>query len=348
MRGLVGIGMVVVVGACNFDPTGAGSASTASPAGSSSGEQGTAATADGATAMVTSVADGSGGSMDVGVVDHPVVGISDGPSFDFGTTPFGEMVEHTFEITNEGQADATGLQVAELDGAFAVLGHDCPQTLEVGASCEAQIVFAPAAFGDHARALQVTFQDVDGDASTSRPLVGRAEGTTHNLLVNGGGEEGMPLQIPPLGWMAISGPNWSTNANPPGGPAEGIRTISAGWGPPELSAFTLQQRVDVSAITTWSDAEGVRFHYYASHRPENAGDDPTYVIFSFHDAAGLELEVHPSTENALAQWADSTQEWVAPADTHAVQMLLVCQRNVLDVCSGYFDDVRIWAEWTGR
>lgn len=345
-RGLAFFLGTLAVGACSFDSTGVGSSSSASPGNSSEDGDATASEGGGTTAGAGSASEGVDEGSTGASVEHPSVEISDGPSFAFGSSVLGEPVEHAFTITNEGLGEATALQIEDLGGPLSV-SHDCGEVLAPSASCEARVTFTAQAFGDYAGELKVGFQDAGVASSVSRPLTARGTGVTENLLINGGGEEGMPLTIPPEGWMAISGPNWSSNANPPGGPLEGARTISAGWGPPRLSAFTLQQRVPVASLTTWADAEGVRFHYRAFHRAQNAGDDPTWVILSFHDAAGAELEVHSSPANTLAAWVQSEGEWVAPPNTHRVQMLLVCERLVLDVCSGYFDGVEVWAQWDG-
>jgi hypothetical protein len=338
--------MTLVIGACTFDPSSGGSGTPGTPATSTDGE-GSTGTSGGSAPPADETADGSG-STDGGAVGHAEVSISDGPTFDFGAHDLTDTLEHAFTVTNAGDGDATALQVVGVDGAFTLVSHDCGMALAAGASCEVRVSFEPKLFGDHGSALQLAFQDAGVGTSASRPIVGRGVGTTDNLLMNGGGEEGDPLDIPPVSWEAASGPTWSTNWNPVEvGTVEGSRVISAGWGPPDLTVFTLFQLVSGESLTNWDDAAGVRFSYRASHRPESADDDPTWVQLRFLDASGLELEAHVSDTNAAAAWLESEGSFVAPAGTRRVQIMLGCQRMVVDSCNGFFDGIELWAEWPG-
>lgn len=277
---------------------------------------------------------------------HPMLVISDGPTHDFGSLDLTETIEHAFSISNEGEGDATSLLPAVEGAAFVITSHDCGEVLAAAASCEIEVSFQPNLFGGVGGELQLAYQDQGVATSVTRSLVGRGVGTTANLLVNGGGELGDADDIPPMGWTIGYGPSWAVDSIlvPP---AEGTRTIFAGWGPPMGDAFSLFQSIDVTSLTTWDDAAGVRFHYRAFHRAEASNDDPSWVLLRFLDAGGGEIGTHPSSLFSGATWNQSTGDLLAPAGTHHVELALECNRALGDACSGFFDGVELWAEWSG-
>ncbi len=195
------------------------------------------------------------------------------------------------------------------------------------------------------RADHVAFDDAGMSTEATRPVEGRGIGATGNLLVNGGGEEGDLKAIPPEGWDIASGPNWTTTDSAV--PVVGDRTIYAGDAPMGFDTFVLHQVVQVSPLTTWGDAEGVRFFFSAYHRAWSAGSDPNHVEFRFADAGVSELALHVFPTNDTSSWVQRSDDWEAPADTHHIQVLLVCDRETGDLCRGYFDEVEVWAQWLG-
>lgn len=356
-----GLALGLALGACNPNSAGFGSGSGAMPVDDGDeGETADTATAEGTTTAESGVTGPAGGTsptaddtaegpaMDDGPAGHPLVTISNGPTFDFGPRNLTELAEQAFAVTNEGDGDATALQVAGVGGAFAILGHDCPPTLAPGSACEVTVRFDPALFGDVQTELQIAYQDQGMATMAARQIVGRGVGATGNLLVNGGGELGNATDVPPMGWTIVFGPSWSANWFEEGLiPIEGMRTISAGWGPPESNSFTLYQQVDVAALTTWGDAAGVRVYYRAFHRSETEGNDPTWVELRFLDSGGSELGLHPSSLYSSTIWNESVGNFFAPPGTRSVQLSLQCNRVMNEWCSGFFDGLEIWAEWLG-
>jgi hypothetical protein len=276
---------------------------------------------------------------------HPEVTISHDPVFDFGPTPLIVGATEPFIVTNEGDGDATALQVG-VAGAFSIMEHDCGETLAPGATCEVQVRFAPALFGDVQTELQIGFEDQGAPTMASRQILGRGVGTTSNLLINGGGELGDATDIPPMGWVIDYGPNWSASGQSVT-PYEGSRTISPGWGPPGVDDFTLHQQVDMAGLTTWGDANGLQIHYRAFHRAVFDGDDPTWIELRFFDSAGVEMAVHPGTYFSGTTWNQSQLSMLLPVGVHDARLVLQCDRAFGDACSGYFDGVELWAEWQG-
>jgi hypothetical protein len=363
-RDLATIAMALTLGACNLNAAGGGSGSNAMPGGQEDGDDetqegsgddvegddttaggGSATGTSGVTAPPTDDTVGAG-SMDDGPGPHPAVAISHGPMFDFGPHNLSENVEQTFTVTNEGDADATAVQVAGLGGPFILGTHDCGPTLAPGAACSVQVRFDPDLFGDVQTELQIAYQDQGMATSAARPIAGRGIGVTDNLLINGGGEQGAATDSPPMGWTIAYGPSWSMNWN--AAPAvEGARTISAGWGPPGIDDFTLYQQLDVAALTTWGDAAGVRFYFRAFHRSETVGNDPTQVVLRFRDGGGAELASISSPELSGITWNESVGNTVAPPGTYHVQLVLECTREMNDWCSGFYDGMEVWAEWLG-
>ena len=343
--------ITLALAACRLNNGGSGLGSGAQPDESSgTGSEGPTGGSEGAdtTAATTSMPDESadGPPTDEGPSTHPMVTISDGPMFDFGTHDLTEEVDQAFTVTNEGDADATALQVGEPGEGFSIVTHDCSDVLAPQASCEVQVRFVSGRFGDAQGELQIEFQDHEMATTASLSLVGRGVGTTDNLVINGGGELGEATDIPPMGWASGYGPSWSASWLI-GKPVEGDRVISAGWGPPGPNTFTLDQQVDIEALTTWGDAEGVRVRYRAFHRSEAMNDDPTWIELRFLDSAGIEMEVYPGSQHSSPEWNESTGDFVLPAGTHSVRLSLQCERMAGDACSGFFDGVELWAEWTG-
>jgi hypothetical protein len=358
-RELSAVALALALGGCTFDSYGGGSASQAIPGDDDGTEgEGSAATADGGDTTagndgVTSAAttlppadETADGATGEGSTGHPNVTISHGPVYDFGLVDLGTDVENVFTVANEGDGEATALQLTQLGGAFSIVSDGCGDVLEPQASCDVRVRFGPELFGDLQSELAVAFLDQGMAASATRQLVGRGVGITRNLLVNGGGEAGNAADTPPMGWQIVTGPSWSANW-PLAPPVEGSRTISAGWGPPELDQFTLHQQVHVAPLTTWGDAAGVRFYFRAYHRAESDLNDPTWVVLRLRNAGGSDVGMTQSPPFSGTSWNLSEGNLLAPADTHYLQFALECNRDYNNWCSGFFDDLEVWAEWLG-
>ena len=337
---------------CSLDTSGAGSGSPIGPGEGDADGDGTQGHGSvggtepgegegGATSGVDDTGDGP--PVDSGP-DHPAVTISDGPRFDFGTLVLNSPLDHAFTISNDGTADATAVQLGGLAGAFTVESHGFGDTLPAGESCVAQVRFAPNQFGDHMSELVLSFEDAGVPASASRPLTGRGVGTTGDLVVNGGGEEGGSFQSPPVGWTS-SDFNWAVSEAVD--PHEGDRTLHAGLAITVANPTVLVQQIDVAQLTQWGDAAGVTFHFRAHHRAQFTDNDPTEVVLRFLAANSSELGVNPSGQNASTHWVEVSGDWVAPPSTHFVRIELRCSTLPTNLCNGHFDGVQLWAEWNG-
>jgi hypothetical protein len=345
--------MTLALGACTLNSGGGNSASGAMVLEDDDGTEegsddttagGGSASTSAATAPPDETADGP--MMDDGPAgEHPEVTISHDPVFDFGPTPLIVGATEPFIVTNEGDDDATALQMS-VAGAFSIVEHDCGETLAAGATCEVQVLFAPELFGDTQTELQIGFEDQGAPTMVSRQILGRGVGTTRNLLINGGGELGDAIDIPPMGWVIDYGPNWSASGQAVT-PYEGRRTISPGWGPPGVNDFVLHQQVDLASLTTWGDANGLQVHCRAFHRAVYSGDDPTWIELRFFDSGGGEMELHPGGLFSGITWNESQLSTPVPMGAHDTRLVLQCDRAAGDVCSGYFDGLELWAEWQG-
>lgn len=343
----------LALGACTPNAGGSGMGSGAKP-GAESSDTGpddptVGPESAGTTTASTSPGDESndGLPMDEGPSGHPLITISDGPMFDFGTHDLYEEVDQAFTITNEGDGDATALQVEELSGAFSIVTHDCSDVLAPQATCEVQVGFVAAQFGTVQAELQIGFQDQDMATMASLPIVGRGVGVTRNLVYNGGGEDGAAMAIPPMDWSIGYGPTWMAIETDM--PYADARVISAGWGPPEPmpNTFTLDQQVDIAALTTWDDGAGLQIRYQAFHRSEAMGDDPTWIELRFLDSGAQEMGLHPGSYHSGTDWYMSVGNVQAPPGAHYVRISLQCDRMIGDACSGFFDGVELFAEWAG-
>ncbi|MGC4122726.1 MAG: choice-of-anchor D domain-containing protein [Myxococcales bacterium] len=98
--------------------------------------------------------------------------------FDYGQVNVGSTADHTFTVTNSGEAPASGLTAAPLgagfsfkDGAYPGTGGTCGASLPAGA-CTLVITFAPTRAGTASTALELSFSDGLAPASVSRTLTG--------------------------------------------------------------------------------------------------------------------------------------------------------------------------------
>lgn len=273
----------------------------------------------------------------------PVLVISDDEIFEFGGQDIGTTAEHTFVITNEGSRVAMDLAVGGLGKPFTVHSSDCESVLAPEDTCRVVVHFAPELFGGYEGQLEVAFEGAGGADSVVRPFTGRGVGTTGNLLRNGGGEQGSLDEHPPLGWESLAGASWASTAELS---YMGDYSIFAGLAAGS-DEFILFQSIDAAGLTNWGDAEGVRFYYRAYHRGWDLNNDLTQVSVRFSDAQEQELEQHPTGIYSSNTWMESTGDHEAPPRTHDVQMFLECHYVSGYECGGYFDEVELWAEWSG-
>ncbi len=293
----------------------------------------------------------TGPPADTETASGPSLTISHGPTHDFGTRQIGAAVTNRFTLTNVGDTEATGVVIGLVepgidDSSLEIIANDCGDTLAANADCEIEVDFAPRLFGPHAGSLEVEFVDHRGETeSVARALVGVGVGATDNLLVNGDGEVGGPDMSPPQGWTAGAG-DWNYFGTDAGLGGFGDYTIYPGEQVGGLSQYTLSQQLQVDGLTTWGDAAGLTFHYRIQLRTFDIGDDPASIILRFGDDGSNTIEEFPSAAFS-GGWQQGTAEHIAPANTHDVQLVLGCLYMQGSLCSAWFDDMELWAEWDG-
>lgn len=278
--------------------------------------------------------------------NHPVIVISDGEIYDFGAQDVSTMGDHVFTVSNEGNGFATSLDVGGLDGVFEVQESGCESILAPGSSCDVAVGFNPVLFGLYDDDLEVSFEDTHTSGLVSRPVRGRGVGVTSNLLINGDAEQGALDFSPPLGWVPLSGDDWVTVD---GVSYDGMRSIFAGlYGDVEEFAV-LYQAIEGDWITNEAHLDGVRFSYRAYHRGISweLDTDRTQVRLRFFGVDGAVLGVDESAWYGDDDWYESWGEEYAPRGTSQVRLELVCDYDVGEYCSGYFDSIELWAEWSG-
>ena len=285
-------------------------------------------------------------SVDMGFGGYPVVTISNSETFDFGWGEIRSPTEHTFSIINIGNGRATNMEVAIFGEAFAKTSSNCGTTLDPGDICLVTVEFTPEMFGSYIGQLDVAFDGIGIRTSVTKELEGVGIGTTENLIVNGGGEEGTRSDSPPIGWLPYPNGrpgNWSNNQDIPA--YMGEYSISAG----EASArvHIIYQRVEANSVTTWGDLAGVRFRYRAYLRTESDDNDPVVIALQFYDYVNNGFLEESSDIQSAAVWTERVIDQEAPARTNNAWFLLVCFHEIGSRCSGYFDEVELVAEWSG-
>jgi hypothetical protein len=97
----------------------------------------------------------------------PVLTFSEGTTFDFGPVQLGSSSEHTFTVTNTGNAAATQLGTDAPSGAFSLKSSACGTQLAAGEHCSLTVTAAPAAAGVVSGQLTVHAAEVSGSISLS-------------------------------------------------------------------------------------------------------------------------------------------------------------------------------------
>jgi hypothetical protein len=108
-----------------------------------------------------------------------VLGISDGPTFDFGMRATGSSTDHVFTVINNGGVAAASIAPTTPAAPFAYQGGGafpgatgtCGATLAKGASCTFVVTFAPTATSTAGSSVQLGY---DNGAATTSASVGLA------------------------------------------------------------------------------------------------------------------------------------------------------------------------------
>jgi hypothetical protein len=94
-----------------------------------------------------------------------LIGISDGPTYNFGTHAVGSATDHTFTLTNSGGVPATAMSGAIAapftykGGAYPGAGGTCGATLAVAANCTIVVTYSPVALGADTSQIQISYHD---------------------------------------------------------------------------------------------------------------------------------------------------------------------------------------------
>lgn len=117
-------------------------------------------------------------------VTRPMTGTGSNPAalafsgFDYGQVNVGSTSDHTFTVSNSGEASATGVTASALatgfsfkDGAYPGTGGTCGSAIPAG-SCTLVVTFAPARAGTASTVLALAYSDGLAPASASQTLTG--------------------------------------------------------------------------------------------------------------------------------------------------------------------------------
>jgi hypothetical protein len=271
-----------------------------------------------------------------------VLSISDGPVAELGDVAIGGQLSTVLTVTNDGDAEATGLtgDVAapfSLAGGFPGAMGSCGGALGPGDGCTVEVVFAPGDLGRHRATLMVTHDA----GEVSRDVAGGAIGQTENLLGNAGGEE---EGQPPPSWTAIEG-QWLSGVLPEVEAVEGESYFYADTGP-NSTDLVLFQDVDVGAWSYTADEQALRISFSGQGRGYvNGQGDEHRIRVHYLDARGSALEVWTTDYQGVTEWQAYADTRVAPASTRTVRVELNCRKNSGTWCNAYFDALELRASY---
>lgn len=350
MRGRWGWLWSIGVAACVLDTGGVGS-SAANTLGPGPGDTGTTeldTSVDSTQGPGTLPADESTTQSDpltTGPPGDADLVISHGPEYDFGDIPVATLAAVMLTVTNEGDAEATGMVGIPLSAPFHYTGRPypgaagtCADTLAAHQSCTLDVSFVPEVFGPHADTLTL---DYNQGSPVSRALVGGGSGQSENLLINPGGED---QNSPPPGWNYIGPGNWgagdpSTTVNPYEG--GGYLFVTEG---PNLEDYTMAQDVDVSQWAPTIDLSQMRFEFSGRARTHQAWSGYVYRLrLSYRAGDGSEISSWNSGEHDESLWQLHSTGAPAPPGTRSIRVELECNKDFNLDCSAYFDALQLRA-----
>jgi hypothetical protein len=274
---------------------------------------------------------------------EPLLSISDGATFDFGSVPTGGQASHLFTVTNSGDGEATGLQgtVAapfSLPGGFPGGAGTCGQSLAPGADCLVEVVFSPNELGLYVGTLAVGHA---GGPDVARDLAGGGAGQSANLLANPGGES---FGEPPPSWTQVVG-NWIAGVLPgEAAPFAGAGYIYADTGANNTD-YSLQQTVAVSTWAVTIDQGLLNLAFSSRARALVAGNDQHRIRVHYLDQMGSTLALYNTDYQSVAAWTQYADTRIAPIGTRSVRVELNCRKMNGDFCNAYFDALDLRAEY---
>lgn len=268
--------------------------------------------------------------------------ISDGPAYSFGNIDLGLEEVQIFAVTNEGDADATGIAGLPLSDPFTYPGGfpgsagTCGETLAPQDTCFVMVSFAPALPGLFADTLAIAHDD-GPDLTLS--LAGGGTGQSVNLLANPGGED---QGNPPPGWALVGRNEWVAGLlMQQASPHEGQAYIYAHQGPG--TDYTLVQDVDVSAWALTIDQGMMRFSFEGWGRTYEPLNDEYRLMLRYQAVDGSELISWSSGWHGQPSWSQDATLANAPRGTRTIRVELGCRKNMGIGCNAYIDTLDLHA-----
>ncbi|MCX4245596.1 choice-of-anchor D domain-containing protein [Paraliomyxa miuraensis] len=355
-----GLGLLIPLVGCSPNTGGVGTSTAASIGDGDEGTDGPS-TSDaqdgphdtgngegGATSHATEVDDGVTGadssptSGQPATTTHdggPLLVIAEGPSFDYGNVVAGTQTTHVFTVSNEGDAEATGIASMTTMAPFSMVGGTCGASLTPSTSCTVEVQFAPSDWGPYAATLSVAHDD--GEASCD--LAGGASGQSDNLISNPAGEN---TGTPPPSWSDVGAGNWTAGNPWPGQPNPflGMGHLAAYDGPSNED-YVLRQDIDVSAWAQALDQGVLRFSFQGRGRSYLFNNDSHRIRIRYRDAGGTDLDTWDTGWQGAGSWQVYDDDRTAPSGTRSVRVDLLCRKTNGDYCDAYYDELDLRASY---
>ena len=119
---------------------------------------------------------------------NAVLEISDGLTFNFGSTALGTTLTKVFTVTNMGASTATLMNSAALaapfsftGGGYPGTGGDCGTTLASAGTCLIEVSFNPTVVGVVNSTVAINYNNGAGGLTASRPVTGSGQGPAQLL-----------------------------------------------------------------------------------------------------------------------------------------------------------------------
>lgn len=287
----------------------------------------------------------TGGPSTASVGGIAMLAIAEAPTHDFGPIPIRGQSTYALTVTNEGDAEATGLGPAVIAAPFALNGPfpgnagTCGPSLAVGQACLVEVAFTPTELGPSMGTLTIGHDD--GGASCD--LLGAGTGQSGNLLVNPGGES---VGSPPPGWTAAGAGTWVAGslAAPFPSPIQGAAYLMATTGPSNVD-FVLRQDVSVSAWASAIDTAALRLAFEGQARSYQLDNDELRIRVEYRDAGNTVLELWDTNWVTTAAWQAWSDDRLAPVGTRTIRVELMCRKSAAEYCDAYFDALDLHAAY---
>ena len=354
--------LLAVFAGCTFgsegEPQGPGPADT-----EGDGSSGTSATAASSPATTQGGGDGDSdggpadttsgpGSGDAESTGAPVDGegtleISGGPTIDLGDLPVDAL--HAFEVTldNVGDGPATAITGPMLPSPFTYAGGSypgnggtCTDMLAAGQSCTMALEVTPDRPGIGGTPLAVNYVGAQMAKSVSGDIVLVGLGSTGNLLLNPGAEDGASGQLPPE-WTVGSGSDWQATS---GSVDEGALSFYAG-DPGTNDPVSLYQEVDIAGFAPTIDTLGMTVSFLSRARTESLINDPHNLRVIYFNAAHESVGSWESGSHDQTGWHSHDMAQGVPVGTTTLRVELQCDRDFGSNCNAWFDALQLYLSY---